>query len=295
MLKIFKIFSLFDDKEWEVLPLRSSASLSYVDYAYIIKLLIKFPWLYSFGDQLEDTITKVAVTLDQRKLLQRLFGRFRLVSDNENNKLTTKIVRTIIDEWGCSPNNSVLIATSIKDDNEPDGSCIFIYDLMNKMQTWQESNFCKYFDRGHIRNYQYKRIILCDDFIGSGGTMERRIKDIKTILPNAHIYIVSIACMRKAVERLQKVSQSIYAPIVLDPAIDVHKRNSSDYRVMQDMELKLNSKYKSYELERCTMGWRKACAVYKNNKYRIPNNCFPIFWWGKLKNGDKFNSIFLRP
>ena len=84
MFNPFKIFSLSEDSEWEVLSKRSSPRMSYADYAYMIKLLARSPWLYHYYPQLEDTVIKLAKTLEERKLLQKLFRKFRWVSNKEN-------------------------------------------------------------------------------------------------------------------------------------------------------------------------------------------------------------------
>lgn len=295
MFNPFKIFSLSEDSEWEVLSKRSSPRMSYADYAYMIKLLARSPWLYHYYPQLEDTVIKLAKTLEERKLLQKLFRKFRWVSNKENGKLIGKIVHKIRENWNCTQKDTMIISTSYKEDNEPDGSLVLIYDIMNQLCQWEDNNFVKSFSRDEIPSYNVKKIILCDDFIGSGGTIEKRVKFIKQVLPNVEIFVVSIACMKSALKRINKVCPYVYAPIILDPSIDVHDTSSSDYITMVGMESKLHSKWKKYNLEQCSMGWGKAGATYKHEKYRIPNNCFPIFWWGKLVNGSDLNSIFLRP
>ena len=295
MFNLFKIFSLSEDAEWEELPKRTSPSMSYVDYAYVIKLLVRAPWLCRYYPQLEDTVTKLAKTLDERKLLRKLFHRFRWVSYQENDKLIGKIVKKIIKDWKCAKEGTIIITTSYKDDNEPDGSQVFIYDIMNRLPQWEEGNFIKNFNEKDIPTYNVKQIILCDDFIGSGGTVEKRARLIKKALPNVEIFVVSIACMRSAIKRITKICPQIYAPIILDASIDIRDATSHDYITMCGMESKLSPKWKKYNLEQCSMGWGKVGATYKHEKYRIPNNCFPIFWWGKLKNGNDLNSVFLRP
>jgi len=180
-----------------------------------------------------------------------------------------------------------------KTNRSPDGSLKLVYDLRSALGGWNNKMLLNYFDANDTHIISGCNVILCDDFIGSGSTMEKRINRIKSKMsPNAKLYVVSLACMREAKESiLDKKGVYAFSPIWIDKGI----KDESGDAIMLRMEALLSPKYQNEDLVKCTLGYGKAGSLYFNEDYRIPNNVYPIFWWGYLADGRSLNSLFLRP
>lgn len=275
---------------------RREITLSEPDFNFAIKLTSKYNWLHNKQSELADTIQELLQTEERKCLLSRLMKIFRYVPLDENQKNINCIINQIANIWGCSDQNTIIMATNYKDAEEPDGSSVFIYDIMRELSNWNTDSFVKFFrpDKQEIVDCT-KDIVLCDDFIGTGHTIKKRVTAIRDFNPNVRIRVVTLAGMKKSQKRyLDKLGIEYYSPIWLTAGITTLKESDRDYCVMKEMENLLYNTYKDYSLQKCSMGWGGAAALYMNAQYRIPNSCFPIFWWGKLASGKPFNSLFKR-
>ena len=292
---IKKIFSINnkDYNDWSPLPKRQGDALVKSDFLYSIHLLFKYKWLCHLSAQLDETIYFLLRTPERKRLLKKLLKQFKFVSYNEDDEYIRKIKEHIESVWCCNASNTIIMATKRQTDREPDGSSTLVYHLQAEMTSWNSDAFFNaYIPKCDIVKNLKHNIILCDDFIGSGWTINNRVRDLKVRYPNANVYVVAIAGMHQSkTNYLDKLDVPYFAACWLDAGL---KEGSTDYKTMLEIESLLHPQYNTYSLEECSMGWGKSMALYKNAKYRIPNSCFPIFWWGKLKNGREFNSLFRR-
>ena len=65
--------------------------------------------------------------------------------------------------------------------------------------------------------------------------------------------------------------------------------------VMLNMEALLAPTFGTQKMRNCSLGYGNTGSLYYNKEYRIPNNVYPVFWWGTLADGRRFQSLFLRP
>lgn len=280
---------------FEPLDKRRGSPLDKTDYFYSINLQLKHSWINKYSNQLDETISVLLTDKEKKSLFKELISKFVYVDKEASQRYVQKIAVVIHNKWQCNPNDSVIIAIRKMDNHHPDGSGIFIYQLQGVLKQWRSSRFLNGFDiqNKHVKNS--KNIILCDDFIGTGGTIRKRIEALeKVILPTQKIYCVSIAGMKEArTNVLDRKDISYYAPIWLDKGFATDTSNK-DCSTMLQIEENLSKKYKEYILETMSLGYKQSGGLYYNEDFRIPNNVFPIFWWGKLSNGQPFKSIFLR-
>ena len=275
------------------LPIRSS-TMDVKDLFYSIRLLWRHQWLWERSNELDETIVKILRPVDGgKRLFARLIHKFKYVGRNESNKGISLIAGHIKDVWKCDKNQTLIMAVKLKRNRHPDGSSKMLYDLRTALKDWDDRLIIDPFNDKDNRLTKGFNVVLCDDFIGSGSTIDKRIKALKAVMSSStKIYVVSLAAMKESVSRyFSKFNNvDVFSPIWLEKGI----KDGASAAIMLEMEKRLAPKYKGESLEDCSLGYGKAGGLYYNEDYRIPNNVFPIFWWGLLINGEPFKSLFER-
>lgn len=276
------------------LPIRSS-TMEVKDLFYSIRLLWRHKWLWERSNELDETIVKIIRPVDGgKRLFARLIKKFKYVSRNESKTSISLIAKQIKDVWKCNKNNTLIMAVKLKDNVHSDGSSKMAYDLRTALQDWDNRYVIDPFNEKDKHLASGFDVVLCDDFIGSGSTVDNRIKALKDVMPDsAKIYVVTLAAMKESYTNYfsNYHNVEIFSPLWLEKGIN----DGTSITIMLNMEKRLAPKYKNEKLKNCTLGYRKAGGLYYNEDYRIPNNVYPIFWWGLLVNGQPFKSLFERP
>lgn len=276
------------------LPIRSS-TMDVKDLFYSIRLLWRHQWLWGRSNELDETIVKILRPVNGgKRLFARLIHKFMYVGRSESNKCISMIAEQIKGVWKCDKNQTLIMAVKLKKNRHPDGSSKMLYDLQTALKDWNDRYIIDPFNDKDIRLASGFNVVLCDDFIGSGSTIDKRIKSLKAVMPaSAKIYVVSLAAMKESVPRYISSynNVAVFSPIWLEKGI----KDGTSIAIMLEMEKRLAPKYKGESLENCSLGYGKAGGLYYNEDYRIPNNVYPIFWWGLLVNGQRFKSLFERP
>ena len=280
------------------LPLANpNVQLTRKELDYAIALIMRRPWLQDRSGQLEETIAKVVSKVSGAdKLFKTLIYRFSFVSKEESDRRLGLLIKQFEEQWNVPKDTTVIMAVCKIGNEHGDGSQRLLADLKRDMTRWDENRFYDKFDTSNKRIQGGYNVILIDDFVGSGGTVGKRIDELlRVVSPNAKIFIASLGATKISKSYLaQKYPQvpfyaAEYVKMGFNPDASSHKK-----QIMLEMESCLSKKYKSYEMKQYSLGYNNTCSVYYNAAYRIPNNVFPIFWWGKLSNGDDFHSLFLR-
>lgn len=282
----------------EDLPLANrSVHLTVEQNDYAVELCFRNPWLQDRSFQLEETIVHIVSKVKGgEKLFKTLINRFHYVSKIDSDKRVKLLVDQIEEQWKVPRDNTVIMAFCKNENGHGDGSQALLNDLKTKMNKWKENQFYSQFDIENVKIKSGNNVILIDDFVGSGETIVNRVEAIKAVMSKkAKLYVASLGATK--VSRLFMSNYfpqvAFYSPVYVkrgfDPRYSFKKKE-----IMFEMEGLLSPKYKNYKLERYSLGYNQTCAVYYNDDYRIPNNVFPVFWWGKLKTGENYNSLFLR-
>ena len=276
------------------LPIRSS-TMEVKDLFYSFRLMWRHQWLWERSNELDETIVKIIRPVDGgKRLFAKLIHKFKFVSSKESDTCIALISKQIKEVWKCDNNKTLIMAVRLKRNTHPDGSSKMLYDLQNALKDWNDSLIIDPFnDKDNRLNSGYN-VVLCDDFIGSGSTIDKRIKALKAVMSaSARIYVVSLAAMKESVPRYfsNYNNVDVYSPIWLEKGI----KDGTSIAIMLEMEKRLAPKYKNELLHKCSLGYGKVGGLFFNECYRVPNNVYPIFWWGLLVNGQSFNSLFLRP
>lgn len=301
-------------KKKEILS-KSTYVLSESDFISHYELYERYDWLLDKVKGLESLWS--LLNEEERELMEKLFSHFYIMNHNEEKEKLEGIVSVITNEWACSHENTIIV--SICKDDRPDGSQEMANSLKNKFEgyDWNESNICNRFDNFLLKGKltDYKNIILCDDFIGSGNTIASRVKDLKNKIPTRkwwqfykprfhkmNIYIIGIAGMKDAHSVImENGTYACHIGLSLDKGISANFQDTdkeNNIKIMEGIELKLANKItlkkKTLKLKKHKFGWNQAETLFCIENGHIPNNVFPIFWWPKLKDGQDIIPLFKR-
>ncbi len=193
---------------------------------------------------------------------------------------------------------------AISDGKCPDGSQFIIQAIKNnfaKEPRWSESNFINSLKTIGQAAYQLRnnqKIILIDDFIGTGKTIIRKIKWLQDKIiekkkKNIRLYIVSLATMQNAVAKIKKLGHDFYSPLILNKGISDHYPDKMvKLENMLELESCLAGRYEGENLP--SLGYGKSESLFAIEGLNVPNNVFPIFWWPVLKDFSTRETIFKR-
>ena len=275
------------NKTIKLLLRKKHRSYSEKEFERIFDILERLSWVRDRESQLDELLYSLLKDEQERDLIEELLGKVIYLDDNESRTKTKEIAKHITDVWKCSEEDSIIVGANMKENS--DGSAVLSYELRNVLE-WKESRFkitCK-----NIQNDpNVKNIVIVDDFIGSGKRMHDIIKYIRTRVSDVRIFFASICLMESVVKRCYPdvLECTYFAPIILTPGMNY--TNDKRMMLMTKIEAYLAPRWKKYSLELYHLGYEESGALYWNRHYRVPNNVYPVFWWGERKDGTVFHSL----
>lgn len=274
------------------------------EFDFAIEMLDAYPWI---GRDLhrrgfDEMMDRLVLDDKERDLFRALLKDFTYIDVDDCEELIQRILGQL-EDWDCTKENTVIITTR-KKSRDNDGSVVFMKQLEDRLYGWKEKSFINYFDyKRKFRSVRgYQKVVLIDDFIGSGMTMADRLQELETGLSKVknkpEIFVLALAGMSEA--RLNYpvlANDNTYVPLWLNKAFD--RDADCDKTVIMDGLLNRlnenNNDGKRYRLKTYGYGFKSTAGLYYNVHYRIPNNVLSIFWWGRFKeNKDTFHSMFRR-
>ena len=284
---------------------KSSDKMNSKDFFKLSALLKKQIWLEEVFEALIE-LWNLCDYKDEQKLIYQLLLKFLCLDLKKVNNYCKKISKHVCDEWSISSESTKIVA--LCDEERPDGSQFFIQILKNKFadrNNWTEKNFKNNLTSIGKASYQLKNsqnLILIDDFIGTGKTVQRKIKWLKSKIKeknkrNIKIFLVSLACMKGALNVIESLEIEFFTPIILKKGISDYyegKKLKNKIQNMENLESKLHPIYKNLHLFGFSFGYGKSESLFAIEGLNVPNNVFPIFWWPLLREEKKRNTILKR-
>ena len=274
--------------------------LSEWDFKSVFKLGLQYEWLITCDDGFMELWNSTGDDLNQKKLILYLIHKFLYVDSSKANEFCGKIVHQITEEWGLQPSNTTIAAAyndSKLEDFRPDGSQLMVQKLKNRFPFhWREFDFSSSLPKALYRLNSNDNLVICDDFVGTGLTIERKTEYAHKVirergLMNVKLYIVSFAAMQFSKTAIpypfyscEWLLKGISETLTGDNLIIATK-------IMEDMERILNPKIGMQRLPK--FGFKRSESLYNYENDNIPNNVFPIFWWKKYKD-NKFRVPMFR-
>lgn len=275
------------------------------EFSFAIDMLDTYPWIRRQQHRrgFDEMMDSLVIDAPGRRLLQELLEKFIYVGLDECEDLLNQIINKL-EQWGCKLSNTVFLAIRT-DPRENDGSNVFQKQLQDRLfGGWRKKNFVNFFDYRHRFHtvVSFDKVILIDDFIGSGDTMADRLqtflKVIGEVNPDAEVYVVALAGMKVAkIKHPELNDDHVFVPLWLSSAF-VRGADVSRTAIMDEILTRLhktNDNSQRHSIKKYGYGYGDTAALYYNVHYRIPNNVLSIFWWGRFKHGkEEYHSMFRR-
>lgn len=259
------------------------------DFKSIFNLGLKYEWLVSCDEGFMELWYSTKEDINQKKLILYLIHKFLYVDSKKADEYCGTITHKITEEWGLQPINTTITASC--DNANPDGSQLMVQKLKNRFPFhWQEFDFSNSLpDALYNKINSGDNLVICDDFVGTGSTMVRKIEyALKVInerqLENVQIYIVSFAAMQfsKAAIAYPFFSCEWLLKGISETLTGDNLTVAT--RIMEEMESILKPKISNRYLPK--FGYQRSESLYNYENDNIPNNVFPIFWWKKYKDNS---------
>lgn len=284
------------------------------DFENLVELYTKNNWLRSQANHegLEDLWFDYN-SEDEKLLIKNLINNFKYLSQEEAEQIVKKKLIHCIKKWNIKPTNTLFIG--FREHKYPDGSSIllnFFKAIMTGIDSgWKEYNFLPDFDYGMGRikddgftrwGLKLEKIVLVDDFVGTGGSAVKKIKKIEDTVKrnkkNIDLKLFSLATMLAGKMKVRRNSDIDFVS-----GLTLKKGTTICYSLIErsvrqddlkDMESILFEGSKDFLLKSHSLGYGKSESLYSWNRFNIPNNNYPIFWWRRYLDGSKRTTMFNR-
>jgi len=272
----------------------------------LVRLSKEQPPLYKNGNR--DALISLFGECESKEhfqLLEKLITNFNYLTSADLEKGADKVAEYIISDWGLNPKRTLIAATT--DDDKTDGAQVFSKSLeaalARKKQKYSIKNRLGFvFNTEDLMARSIESIVLVDDFIGTGDKITKLIQRIKEhIDPKIAIFVASLAGMRFGIKNIETSSKcKVFCPNQFERGISDSK-DINEVKMQIDAMIELERplippmKYPRDEHERSySFGYGQSEALFILEGYTVPNNVFPIFWWGKFFDIATFEPTLLK-
>jgi hypothetical protein len=268
-------------------------------FQQLVDLVFVHKWLADEDEALIELWNLCEFETEQN-LMYSLVKRFNYLTSTELKRYGKEIAQHIVLEWQADKNTTFLVA--ISDKVKADGSQMMIQGIKDKFveYDWSEERFINKIGDGLNSTKPGNTVILLDDFIGSGSTIERRVNWYRKKLKekninNVNLKVVALAGLEVSKNILNNLDLEYFLPVWINRGIsDYFKNEELDLAIkdMLNLENKLAKEVGDEKLP--SFGFLKSEALFAIESFNIPNNVFPIFWWPYLENYKRRKTLFHR-
>lgn len=244
-------------------------------------------------------------TDQEKQLIPHSIENFLYLKALDFEHALDAIVAKIFDDWKLPVDKVQLVATAF--DSDADSSQSVLWMLKRRLARRIDCHVEKTNKAGDSirKSIKFPYIVLIDEFIGTGQTFCKRIRNLRTEIGNYYatkcveqkfeIRGCVIAAMEDSIDCVREVADDLFAVHQLRKGISDH---FTDHKLQLAVEAMLrlegglehgvpNQSFPSF-------GYGQAEALYGTEFGNTPNSVFPIFWWPYLKGMKSRNTLLLR-
>lgn len=273
---------------------RSTVKLSRNVFSMILNLTERQPWLKEKQPALLELIDDCSKH-EQQLLICELLERFTFLDGRQLSTAIQAIADYIQSTLALTGKNCAISGSD--NGRHADSSHMVVYAL--KSAQWQSSDWNTSSFVSSLKDLSAEaakgNLVLVDEFIGTGGTAEKKVKWLKAQLASQgaspRIFFAAVAGMEAGINRLAPQVDGVFAAHILRRGIsDYYQPPKADENIT-DMKLletdTLSSEGKRGMLSNHSLGYKGSESLYSRVDGNTPNNVFPIFWWDSKKDGSQ--------
>lgn len=252
----------------------------------VFTLLARQPWLGAKHEELAHMLFDECQCDRSRDMIINIVSGFFYLSGDQYNDTLESLAREIVAE-GDYQRKTQVVAMAV--DSGTDSSQQVLYDLkfvFTKLGwlDFKGVNLSTAAYRTYTKTSR-NNIVVVDDFVGSGQTVQNRHKLITAQFKDNDVadYKISFKVLVATKEGLQTVRRAgidITAQHEINKAIDdcYPVEVAEEYRaLMLALEDGLSKEYGGRAMP--SLGFNGAQAAFCRERANTPNSVFPIFWW----------------
>lgn len=227
------------------------------EFNILFDVCMKHQWLLEKKEALSHLLFVDCVDTDSRNIVLQLVDKIKYVSDLEYNNLLKGLAKHIV-QTEPNPQNVQLVAMT--GDSGADSAQAVLYSLKSILERddWEGYLLVNRYDHSYKesqkRGFQHTKIILVDNFIGTGDTVLGRIRMLHSqyLQKNVQICVKTLFCTEFGKNRLEQEGVDVY--VVAEPLKkvidDYHEPTEANLvkQKIKDIESKFLSNYKGRPL-----------------------------------------------
>lgn len=270
------------------------------DFSRIYNLYPKQSWLCEKESCLIELI-ELCDSLEHKDLIIDLLGEFKYLDKQVLNSYLNYLTDCIISDSGFQEEETI-IASITADDSADSSQKILDYIKMplfkmgwsNVVTVNRFNDIPKYIIKGKTK------IILIDEFIGSGTTIRHRLRSTNGWPKKEfEIKLCFVAGMGYAIKGIEDLGYQVFCPLKLKKGISERYEEPIAVNVigkMKELEDKLAQQINTHQINGFSLGYNDTQALYSLESClgNTPNSVFPIFWWPRYFDDSPRNTLLTR-
>jgi len=262
----------------------------------IFNLSRRYGWIEFCVDHLSDILNNECTDNESQSMILEMIERFTHLSTSIYSQKLRQLAKLIVDE-NADPKSVQIVAMTA--DYSPDSGQRVLYDLKPIFEelNWRGYTGVNIYNQS-LKEYKRKmssnskiKIIVVDEFVGSGASVIGRYNDIKKIYSDSNNPVVLdiefkvLASTIVGEDRILMKGINFKSMINVDRGLSDHYKDSELDRkriLMLKLESLLSDSYNGRQMP--SFGYGGVEALYSREMGNTPNSVFPIFWWKFLKD-----------
>ncbi len=268
------------------------------DYNRYYKILPKQNWLAEKEEELKELLLSCKKQ-EHKNLLFELLEEFSFINDALFKTYLNLIADYIINDSGFEIDRTQIVGMAM--DSTPDSSQWILQQLKPILtrRGWNNVKIVANFTRGvrSLNKEGKNQIILIDEFVGSGQSVQGRIDYIKRESKvEFEIKACFIAGMEEGIDKIKSNFADFTCFLPLKKGISdkyVGEELITELRNMSELEAELMQQVNDKKLSKYHLGYNQTESLYSSFG-NAPNSVFPIFWWPYDKKEIFRNTLLTR-